>query len=151
MGMYTKVNLCLPIKKDTNNNILQVLDGMFQGDEIADLKEKGLTIPDHIFFKTCSRVWFPNSVGSYYFTGTSNSNIKYDTLRNYAMVLHIDSDSKIIYEDIDNFLEWICPYLDFSSTGFLGYSLYEEDLDPILYWWENNSIVKFKNKNMEKK
>lgn len=145
MGMYTKVNLCLPIKKDVDDNTKNILYGIFQGNEIKELAEKGIKIPNHIFFQDCSRVWFPNSGGSYSFTGTCNSAIKYDNLEQYAMVLYIDTDFKNYAEEIENFLDWICPYLDFNRTSFLGYSLYEEYVNPTMYWWKNNEILKITN------
>lgn len=143
MGMYTKVSLVLPIKRDIDENTKNIIYGIFKGYGINDLKEEGIQIPEHPFFKPGTRIWFPISVGSYYFTGTSNSAIKYDTIGTHSMVLHIDSDSKADYIDIENFLDWICPYIDFDYTSFIGYSLYEEYLNPTLYYYKDGEIVSY--------
>lgn len=142
MGMYTKINLVLPIKKDTDSNTLNILHHIFEGYGLEDLKQANITIPEHPFFKENSSIWFPISYGSYYFTGTYNSCIQHDDLGEYAMVLHIDTDFKNYANEIDNFLDWIKSYLDVDEDGtFLGYSRYEEDLDPVLYYYKEGKIL----------
>lgn len=143
MGMYTKVNLILPIKKETNKNILNIIIALFEGDGLYDLIAKNLNIPEHEFFKENNKIWFPDSGGSYSFTGTVNSRIRYDNLNEYAMVLHIDTDFKNYNNEINKFLDWIEPYIDLSDDTFLGYSLYEEFTNPTLYFYKDNKIISY--------
>ena len=143
MGMYTKVNLILPIKKDIDENTKNIIYDIFKGYGINDLKKEGIQIPEHPFFKPETRIWFPNSGGSYYFTATSNSAIKYDALGEYSMVLHIDTDFKNYDYEIGKFLNWIKPYLAINCQTFLGYSLYEEYLNPTLYYYKDGEIVSY--------
>lgn len=144
MGDYTKANLILPIKKDADRNTIGIISSLFCGDELSDLEEKNLIIPEHPFFEKGNRIWFPNSGGSYYFTGTVNSRIRYDDLGTYAMVLHIDTDFKNYGDEIDRFLDWVKPYLDIKGTAFLGYSQYEYSLNPTLYYYDNGDILSIK-------
>ena len=94
------------------------------------------------------RVWFPNSCGSYYFTGTANSNIQYRNI-DKEIVLHIDTDFKNYGDEIEYFLDWIAPYIDAYDNEFLGYSRCEETNNPTLYFFKDKKIVSFVNKNVE--
>ena len=147
MGMYTKINVILKIKQDTPQNVKTILHHIFEGDGLEDLRELKLDIPDHKFFNEGMRVWFPNSVGSEYFTGTANSKIKYRIISN-QMVLHIDTDFKNYGDEIEHFLDWITPYVDAYNNDFLGYSRYEECNNPTLYFFKDNKIISFVNDNI---
>lgn len=147
MGMYTKINIILKIKIDTPKKVIDILENMFNGYGAEDIKMKGIELPNHKFFEKGNRVWFPCSAGSYYFTGTANSNIKYRTVDN-QMVLHIDTDFKNYGDEIKHFLDWITPYVDADNNEFLGYSLYEEDNNPTLYFFRNKAICSFTNNNV---
>lgn len=150
MGMYTKINIILPIKNDTSNDIKEILQSMFEGDDIEDMKRKQLKLPSHKFFEGNRRIWFPASGGSYYFTGTVNSNIKYTSdAGDNQMVLHIDTDFKNYDDEIELFLDWIQPYVDAGQNEFLGYSRYEETFNPTLYFFKDKKIVSFVNNNVE--
>lgn len=150
MGMYTKINIILSIKNDTPKQIKEILESMFQGDSVEDMREKFLEIPEHKFFEDNRRVWFPASGGSYYFTGTVNSEIKYTSVAgDNQMVLHIDTDFKNYGDEIEYFLDWIAPYIDASQDEFLGYSRYEETKNPTLYFFKDKKIISFVNSNVE--
>ena len=146
MGMFTKINIILKIKNDAPLNVKTILMNMFDGADLTELEEL-IDLPDHDFFKVGSRVWFPNSGGSYYFTGTANSAIKFRSVDN-QMVLHIDTDFKNYADEIKHFLDWIAPYVDADENEFLGYSRYEEDYNPTLYFFKNKEIVSFMNENV---
>lgn len=146
MGMFTKINIILKIKNDAPLNIKTILTHMFEGADLTELEEL-IDLPDHDFFKEGSRVWFPKSGGSYYFTGTANSAIKFRIVDN-QMVLHIDTDFKNYDDEIKHFLDWIAPYVDADEDEFLGYSRYEEDYNPTLYFFKNEEIVSFVNENV---
>lgn len=148
MGMYTKINIILKLRKDTPKQVEEIVKSMFDGDTVEDMKSKGIELPEHKFFEDDRRVWFPRSGGSCYFTGTANSAIKYRNVDN-KMVLHIDTDFKNYQEEIDLFLDWISHYVDAENNEFLGYSRYEEFYNPTLYFFQNGKITSFVNNNIE--
>lgn len=150
MGMYTKFNIILPIKVDTPQNIKDILIDMIENG--GDKAENGeLELPKHDFFVDGTRYYFAQC-SSYYFTGTSNSKIQYcDTYNknnDIKMVLHIDCDFKNYENEINLFLDWVQQYVDEDNYYFLGYSQYEEDCDPTLYFINKGKILKFTNNNI---
>lgn len=147
MGMYTKVNLIIKIKKDVPLNVKQIIESMFECCDLEDMVARGIELPNHKFFKDERRVWFPMSSGSYYFTGTTNSNLYYRDVDD-KMVLHIDTDFKNYDDEIELFLDWIRPYIDASEYSFLGYSLFESDANPTLYFYTKKEILQFINDNI---
>ena len=147
MGMYTKINIILKIKNDTPEEIKEIIKSLFYDDIYKLLMKDKSKLPNHKFFESEMRIWFPNSGGSYYFTGTANSDIKYRSVDN-QMVLHIDTDFKNYNNEIKYFIDWITPYIDASNNEFLGYSRYEEDINPTLYFYKNNQVVSFVNNNL---
>lgn len=149
MGMYTKVNLIIPIKNETEKSVKDILIAMFDGLDVEEMETKQLKIPKHKLFEDGRRVWFPASGGSYYFTGTVNSKIKYTSdAGDNQMVLHIDTDFKNYDDEIKLFLDWIYPYIDGETHRFLGYSQYEEDENPTLHFYGKDKIVSFTNENV---
>ena len=127
----------------------EILKNMFDGCDVIELREKtNPSLLTHKFFEDGSRVWFPCSGGSYYFTGTSNSKIQYTDVGN-QMILHIDTDFKNYNDEIENFLDWIAQYIDATENEFLGYSIYEESSNPTLYFLKDKKIVSFTNNNVE--
>lgn len=149
MGMYTKVNLIIPIKNETEKSVKDILIAMFDGLDVEEMEAKQLEIPKHKFFEDGRRVWFPSSGGSYYFTGTVNSKIKYTSdAGGNQMVLHIDTDFKNYDNEIKLFLDWIYPHIDGETHQFLGYSQYEEDENPTLHFYGKDKIVSFTNENV---
>ena len=151
MGMYTKVNLIIPIKNETEKNVKDILIAMFDGLDVEEMEAKQLEIPKHKLFEDGRRVWFPASGGSYYFTGTVNSKIKYTSdVGENQMVLHIDTDFKNYNDEIKLFLDWICPYIDEEHLyRFLGYYQYEEDTNPTLCFYGKDKILQFTNNNVQ--
>ena len=141
MGMYTKLNLNIPIKKDisVSNQLLieNLIDGNYNNSYYATCND----YPDHPFFNKDNRKSGMFKSSSYYFTGTNNSEIKYDDLREHSMVVHIDCDFKNYSNEIEDFLDWIKQYIDYDEFTFLGYSRYEEDEYPKLYYYNEGKII----------
>lgn len=150
MGMYTKFNVILPIKNDTPKNIKEILIDIVDngGNKIEKIIEDGILtndfeLPKHDLFKNSNRL-FCAKCSSYYFTGTSNSAIKYndligDSIHN-RMVLHIDCDFKNYENEIDLFLDFVAPYIDEKYRILLGYSICEDTDEPTLYFINNGKI-----------
>jgi hypothetical protein len=148
MGMYTKFNVILPIKRNTPTIIKEIIiDIIDNGEEKINCGE--LKKPNHKFFNSD---YFAPHNNSFYFTGTSNTKIKYCSVinKNNEFVLHIDCDFKNYDDNINNFLDFIAPYVKSNyEPRFLGYSLYEECINPILYYLTpNNKIISFQTNDI---
>lgn len=140
MGMYTKVSFIIPIKSETPKEIKKILESLIEGN-----LEENKNLPKHPFFETPRYSYFAKC-NSFYFTGTSNSSVKYP-YRNWHdeksddIVLHIDSDFKHYDDEIPLFLDWVKDFMEKPKSGFIGYTLYEEDERPTLWFLRNGKIV----------
>lgn len=124
MGMYTEYLLRGSLKDDTPQQVRDVLTYLASRD--WDERQEPDPLPDHPFFATArweclgSRMsyYFPGSVGHSEFS--EHGFIFYGDLKNYN-------------QEIAEFVDWIKPYLD-PLDKFIGYELYEEADEPILYY-----------------
>lgn len=150
MGMYTKFSVVIPIKRETPKEIQEVLVDLVENAGYK-LDSGELQKPNHKFFESD---YFSAQCDSYYFTGTHNSAVKYshEFEEVHRLVLHIDCDFKNYEDNINLFLDFVAPYIDIEDMWqptFLGYSLYEEDLNPTLYYVnDKHEILKFTPKNL---
>ena len=145
--MYTKFNVIIPLKNDIPKNIKELLYEMI---EYGTTSSKDESI-EHEFFNGKTRPFFARC-NSYYFTGTSNSSIQYaNEEEKKDMVLHIDCDFKNYNNDIDLFLDFVKQFIEYTNyfPMFLGYSQYEEDANPTLYFYDGKEILKFTNQNIQ--
>ena len=139
MGMYTKVSFIIPIKTNTPKEIREILIALIEGD-----LEEHSNLPKHKFFET-KRFHYFAQTDSFYFTGTSNSAVKYP-FRHWrdeeseTIVLHIDSDFKHC-DEIELFLDWVKDYMEIPTSEFIGYTLYEEDERPTLWFIRSGKII----------
>lgn len=143
MGMYTKLNLILPLKKDLSVSNQLLIETLVSGTYSDSYYSRENNHPDHPFFNKDNRKSGMFKSSSYYFTGTNNSEIKYDDLREHSMVVHIDCDFKNYNNEIEDFLDWIKQYInaDYDDLKFLGYSQYEECNKPKLYYFSTGNII----------
>jgi len=117
MGMYTELVLNCRIKKDTPQEVINVLLGMFEdGHDEPDI------LPEHEFF-SCQRWRAIGSSNSFYFVPFALS----------SMQKHLDSyyistrsDLKNYNLEIQKFIDWLMPYIDNCDGEFIGYIMYEE-------------------------
>ena len=126
MGMYTQLNIGVDLRRDTPENIIDILNYMLTG---------GSNIPDpettdHPLFSTL-RWRFMLTCDSCYFDGHTDSSMVRDGIFN-DYHLNVRSNLKNYDNEIELFLDFIRPYLD--TDGFLGYKWYEEDDDPTLIY-----------------
>lgn len=122
MGMYTEFFFRAEMKKDAPQAVIEFLNGWFnEGEE--------LTPPDHEFFQRAR--WDSLLRGSSaYFPTLPNSSFT-NVWGHWELGIH--TSLKNYGAEIDYFLDWIRPYIDVYKGDFLGYSLYEESDQPILY------------------
>ena len=122
MGMYTEVNLGLSFKDNTPDEVIKILKCLLSEEEwVQDL-------PEHNFFK-CDRFKFVLISNSYYFDSITDSKMELDNIDG-KYHLNVRSNLKNYNSEIQNFIDYISPYID--TEGFIGYMRYEEDDDPTL-------------------
>ena len=136
MGMYTEIYVKAVLKENVDDNVINILKYMLGMD---DVELEDLDIPSHSLFTT--RRWHSMlRSGSYYHIPYKIKLLEYnDISENYYLVVR--SDFKNYQGEIGKFFDWITPYIvkDGDKT-FIGYSLYEEDDEPKLYYVEGYDL-----------
>lgn len=128
MGMYTELVLGVELKQD--EKVLDILRYMLGDTEICP------EYPKHPLFDT-DRWHMMLVCDSYYFDGHTDSSLDIDRIG--VCTLNVRSNLKNYCEEIDKFLNWLAPYI--RSYGFIGYTRYEEDDDPLLIYIEGGKII----------
>lgn len=131
MGMYTELVMGFKLKKDTPKDVIDILFYML---DTSDATKKP-DLPNHELFKT-SRWDFLFNCSSYYFGfSDSHSIIKFDDISK-TYIVNIRSSIENYDNKIELFVDWIRPYIESGSGAneLIGYSLYEEDEEPKLYY-----------------
>ena len=121
MGMYTQLFLDLTLKKDIPTEIIDVLNGMVNGD--CD------------YWKDKQRLnWCFNS-SSYYFNNNHYSHLIFDKIGEDYRLLVL-CDFKNYDNEIETFIDWLLPFIedDYIGDDFIGYHRYEEDREPTLLY-----------------
>jgi hypothetical protein len=94
--------------------------------------------PDHPFFST-PRFDLVTSCSSYYFPGANHYRAEIDeTYMGPAYYVSFRANLKNYDDEIDKFFDWVAPHVRDSGAEktFLGYSQYEENDEPRLYYKE---------------
>ena len=122
MGMYTEIFVNVDLKPDTPEEVLSVLraicDGKFGSDELADKPPRwGILFND----------------GSYYTPRTRVGSLTYDDISK-AWSLIGKGDIKNYEREIEQFFEWLMPWIDAQKGDFIGYMRYEEFQEPTLFF-----------------
>jgi hypothetical protein len=120
MGMYTEIYINVDLKKDTPDDVIKVLKAMCDmgsGEVIADYPSRWI----HLF-----------SNMSYYTPFTNCRFLEFDDISNQWSLLG-KGDIKNYGNEIEEFFEWIMPWIEGSVGDFIGYQRYEEDQLPTLY------------------
>ena len=130
MGMYTQLFLASDLKKDTPKEVIDVLKYMLHEIEIQ---------PKNYPFES-SRSQYMLNMDSYYFDTDSRSTLRFDDISN-RYYLNVLCNLKNYHGEIEDFLNWISPFLNKLPGDFLGYKMYEEDLTPTLIYYEEVPIA----------
>jgi hypothetical protein len=121
MGMYTEIYINVDLKKDTPDEIIEVLKAMCDmEDSDSKVLEKYPERWDGLFYS-----------GSYYTPDTYCHSLTYDTITQQWSLLG-KGDIKNYEGEIQKFFEWIMPYVDGYPGDFIGYRRHEEDREPTL-------------------
>ena len=123
MGMYTEIYVNVNLKEDTPDEIIEVLKAMCRMEE-SD--EKVLEpYPDGW------QCLFSNM--SYYTPSTRCRSLTYNGITRRWSLLG-KGDIKNYAGEIEEFFEWIIPYVDGYPGDFIGYSRYEDAQKPTLFF-----------------
>jgi hypothetical protein len=126
MGMYTEFHFNSELKKDTPNNVIEILRYMIGS------SPKPERLPEHELFFT-ERWWYMLVSTSTYFDAETISTLKFDNVIG-SYFLCIRCNLKNYDQEIQHFIDWIDPYLDKYEGNFLGFYRYEEDEEPTLIY-----------------
>lgn len=131
MGMYTEINVCFDLYEDTSKEVVDVLHSLIDG------TDEPTVLPQHEFFD-CDRWHMVACCDSYYFDGSTNSKMIFDSIsKNWK--INIRANLKNYDSELAKFLDWLAPYIE--TSGFIGYTRYEEYEDPTLVYIEEGRVV----------
>lgn len=137
MGMYTEFVFGGALHDDVPENVLNILRYLVEPIESvrADHLFRKLEIPDHPFFQTERWQGIAVTSSCYFGYNRPHSALVYDEI-NHHWVVAIRSSIKNYSHEIEKFVDWIRPYIRKGSgeQNFIGYSLYEADVAPTLYY-----------------
>lgn len=125
VGMYTEFFFRAPLRGDVDRQFFVRLN------ETPDSFTPDNGLPEHPFFQ-CER-WHMLFRGGSSYHETRGFDLRYDSFRSQH-ILFCHSSFKNYDGEIEKFLDWIDPMVEELEGTFLGYSLYEEDEQPILYY-----------------
>lgn len=118
MGMYTELVIKANIVSDIPSDVDGILNYLFN-DGVMPTE-----LPEHRFFQT-PRWDFIGRASSYYHVPQAISYYN----KGY---LFSRSDLKNYSSEIDLFIDWIKPYIDYSGGDCIGWKWYEESQTPTL-------------------
>ena len=134
MGMYTKISVDLKFKENLPLEVVEALKAMVG--EVDSNLYSITDFPTNDLFKS-TRWNFMLRCSSYYHTPVSLTKLHYgDISKRYYLVS--SSDFKNYDNEVDLFFDFVKDYVE---DGFLGYSLYEEDEVPTLYFLKDGNII----------
>ena len=153
MGMYTEIYVNVDLKQDLPDDVLYILKGLVRNvtctgnydndkefrhetvDAFEDEKWKKLTEN----FGSRFGYLFYNM--SYYTPYTTVARLNYDFVSDSWSLIG-KGDIKNYDGEIEQFFEWIAPYV---TTDFMGYSRYEEHREPTLFFSDHYGEEEYDN------
>lgn len=138
MGMYTKISLDLKFKENLPLEVVEALKVMV-GEVDINLFTRS-DFPEHEFFNS-SRWDFMLRCSSFYHTPFSFAKLNYSDISEQYYLMS-SSDFKNYDNEVELFFDFIKDYVE---EGYLGYSLYEEDVVPTQYFLQDGEIIKLNN------
>jgi len=125
MGMYTELCFNVRLKKQTPENVINILKNMCGNNQVE------FELPKHELFKTKRWDCMLRS-DSYYFNADTNSTLRFDKMAK-QYYLNILCNFKNYDHELSNFLSWIMHYVDANNGEFLGYSRIEDKEPELIY------------------
>lgn len=131
IGMYTALSLGVELDIGKDSDVAEILKHMApNGWGENRYPPPARLIPDHPLFRTSCWEYMLNC-DSYCFNFTTNMELTWDHIAN-DYYLSGTCNLKNYNDEIGSFLDWINPYIHPSNCGFIGWTMYEEDLAPTL-------------------
>lgn len=123
--MYTEIYVNVDLKKETPDDVLEVLKAMCGKLESEDAEKVLENFPWRwcMLFSDCS----------YYTPRTHCKYLQFDEISKQWSLLG-KGDIKNYEQEIQQFFEWIMPWVDAFPGEFVGYSRYEDQDKPTLYF-----------------
>lgn len=131
MGMYTEIFARGGLAEDTPPEIGSILRALIVGVDVAPFLN--MDQPHHQFFD-CDRFNQIASGSSAYLPGTAHSQWVEKNFWSKLPGFLITASLKNYDSEIEKFFDWIDPYLEADGGEFVGYSLYEENRVPLLFY-----------------
>lgn len=119
MGMYTELVLKCEISEDIDKQVEDVLQFLFNGGS------KPTELPAHPFFST-GRWEFIGSCSSFYHTPFALSRYYRPDSQKGGGYVFSRSDLKNYGREIEEFLDWIMPYISEHVGMCIGWKWYED-------------------------
>ena len=94
-----------------------------------EIDKENISLPYHPLFSQSERWQWMLTCDSYYFAADTISTLRFDDIAEQYF-LCIRCNLKNYSNEIENFVNWIDPYLSHDSGDFLGFSRYEESENP---------------------
>jgi len=127
MGMYTALSLGVELRKDVPPQVIELLRYMV-GDSKnppwLSLVNHDAANERHPFF-SCPRWGFMLRCDSYYFDWDTRFTLRHDAIAN-AYFLSGVCNLENYDQEIENFLDWLNPFIAESVDGYIGWTMYEE-------------------------
>jgi len=133
MGMYTALSLGVELNITRDSQVAKLLSYMVGDAEEAPklaLLDYDEANQSHPFF-SCSRWNFMLRCDSYYFDWDTRFVLRWDTIAESYFLTGV-CNLKNYSGEIQQFLDWLNPYIHDSSQGFIGWTMYEEDWMPTI-------------------
>jgi hypothetical protein len=127
MGMYTEVFFRAELKADTPDDVIETLRYM-----VGDSDDQPTSLPAHPLF-ACQRWDVVARCTSAYFPASAGSVLARSSWSADRWSLSFLSSLKNYDGEAEKFFDWIGQYVTDFPGDFLGYTLYEESEDPILF------------------
>lgn len=127
--MYTEFHFNAALKEDTPKEVIEVLEYMVSDE--PDKYDIRPVAPNHSFFsKSKSWNWMLLK-DSHYFAADTTSTLRFNSVIN-TYYLCIRCNLKNYNNEIEDFVDWINPYIDAKTDDFLGFSRYEKSKEPTI-------------------
>lgn len=125
MGMYTEFFVTARVRNIPE--VVSVISAL-----VSDSARQFSAWPDHAFFR-CDRFRSILRQLSYSFTPLSVSQFEFDRIGQYWCLVSYSS-LKNYDDEIEKFIDWLRPYLEYDDEGeMIGYSRYEQNIEPVIY------------------
>jgi hypothetical protein len=135
MGMYTEFVLVAKVRGDAPAEVIEMLKVMCTG----GANEVDLSNLNHPFFSLGRAPWMLQC-SSYYHTPASVSQFEHNDIGKFWTLI-VRCDLKNYEDEIDQFVDWVTPYLDVYENDHLGWKKYEEDTVPTLLFHPNKWLT----------